>query len=82
VATGWVPLAWVAVGLLVAVAGLGLAILVIGLPSPRSSASPATAAGNVAPETAGAPPVLVIALHGLFAVAVLALALTAAVGVG
>ena len=97
VATGWVPLAWVAVGLLAALAGLGMAILVIGLPSPRSPASPAMP-GNGALAQAGATavlvappaparqgprqPVLVIALHGLFAVAVLALALTAAVGAG
>jgi manganese efflux pump family protein len=35
VATGWVALAWVAAGVLAPVAGLGMAVLVIGLPSPR-----------------------------------------------
>jgi hypothetical protein len=64
VATGWVALAWVATGLLAPVAGLGMAVLVIGLPSPRPAAGElATArAGPVPAGTAGttvlvAPPV-------------------------
>ena len=108
VATGWVALAWVATGLLAPVAGLGMAVLVIGLPSPlpaagepataRAEPVPAGAAGTamlVAPPAApaplaapaparsrGRPPVLVIALHGLFAATLLLLAITAAVGAG
>lgn len=121
VATGSAALAWVSAGLLVPVAGLGMAVLVIGLPSPhsrRATAGPVAAgaaqaraeaaAGALsasgtgtavlvapgppgAPGTPGAPgaarpggrqPVLVIALHGLFAVTALLLVITAAVGAG
>ncbi|HTU04699.1 MAG TPA: hypothetical protein VMG13_04020 [Trebonia sp.] len=102
-ATGWVAVAWVAAGLLAPVAGLGMSVLVIGLPSPRSAgeATPAPAepvpAGTTGTSVLAAPPamaapaparpggrqpVLVIALHGLFAATVLALVLTAAVGAG
>jgi len=42
--TGWAVLAWASVGLLASVSGLGMGILVLGLPSPRS------------PASAGAPP--------------------------
>jgi manganese efflux pump family protein len=105
VATGWVALAWVATGLLVPVAGLGMAVLVIGLPSPRPATSelatapeepvPAGTAGIavlVAPpappaapapaRSRGRPPVLVIALHGLFAATLSLLVITAAAGAG
>jgi len=102
VATGWVALAWVATGLLGPVAGLGMAVLVIGLPSPRPAAGelataraepvPAGTAGTavlLAPPAAPAParsrggqPVLVIALHGLFAATLLLLVITAAAGAG
>jgi manganese efflux pump family protein len=103
-ATGWGAVAWVTAGLLAPVAGLGMSVLVIGLPSPRPArggAAPAPAepvpaataatAVLVAPPAPAAPaparsgarqPVLVIALHGLFAATVLALVLTAAVGAG
>jgi hypothetical protein len=118
-ATGWAALAWVSAGLLAPVAGLGMAVLVVGLPSPRRAAEPAAeltaeqaalpveppgpeslpapaggAAVLVAPPAptpaqtpaparpAAGPPVLVIALHGLFAVTVLLLVITAAVGAG
>jgi hypothetical protein len=105
VASGWAALAWVAAGLLAPVAGLGMATLVIGLPSPRPAEGraapapgepvPAGAAGTAvlvappAPATPAAParaparqPVLIIALHGLFATTVLLLVITAAVGAG
>jgi hypothetical protein len=39
-ATGSPTLAWVSVGLLAPVAGLGMSVLVIGLPSPRTHAGP------------------------------------------
>jgi len=70
-ATGWAALAWIAVGLLCPVAGLGLAVLFSGLPRPRSHAS--------APRS-GRQPVAVIAAHGLFVLATLLLVLLAAVG--
>jgi len=121
-ATASAALAWVAAGLLAPVAGLGMAVLVVGLPSPRPAAGPAeravgpaehatehttahpgpeplpalaggaavlvappapTPAPTTAPaRPAGRQPVLVIALHGMFAVTVLLLVLTAAVGAG
>ena len=110
-ATGWAALAWASAGLLAPVAGLGMAVLVIGLPGPRPAAGPTADQAALAVEPAGpgplpapaggaavlvvppapaaapAPPaarqpVLVIALHGLFAVTVLLLVITAAVGAG
>jgi hypothetical protein len=41
--TGWTALAWISVGLLAPVAGLGMTVLISGLPSPRSPGSPASA---------------------------------------
>lgn len=77
-ATGSPALAWMSVGLLAPVAGLGMSVLVIGLPSPRTHAGPARAPAR----SGGHQPVLVIALHGLFAVTTLLLVITAAVGAG
>jgi manganese efflux pump family protein len=68
-ATGSGVLAWVSVGVLTPVAGLGMAVLLLGLPSPRA-------------RSGGGQPALVIALHGLFAVTALVLVITAAVGAG
>ena len=76
-ATGWAAVAWVAVGVLTPVAGLGMAVLLIGLPSPRRVAAPAARG-----RSGGGPPALVITLHALFAVTVLVLVITAAVGAG
>jgi hypothetical protein len=39
-ATGWVPLAWVALGVLLPVAGLGMATLLLAIPDPRPDRSP------------------------------------------
>jgi len=53
--TGWVPLAWVCVGLLAPVAGLGMTVLLLGLPSPRDRAGDDTVTGDRAEDhTAGA----------------------------
>ena len=41
--TGWTALAWISVGLLCPVAGLGMTVLISGLPSPQSPGSPASA---------------------------------------
>jgi hypothetical protein len=64
--TGWAALGWTATGVLAPVAGAGMGILVLGLPSPAR------------PRV----PVFVIAAHGLFAAAVLLLVITATIGAG
>jgi hypothetical protein len=68
---GWAVLAWIALGLLVPVAGVGMAVLVLGLPSPGR---PGLAARR--PRI----PVLAIFAHGLFAVTALLLVLMATIG--
>jgi hypothetical protein len=64
-------LAWIALGLLPLVAGAGMAVLVVGLPSPRRPGF-----------TARRPrvPVLAIFAHGLFAATALLLVLMATIG--
>jgi hypothetical protein len=69
--TGWTALAWISVGLLAPVAGLGLTVLFTGLPSPRPRRSP---------TRSGRQPAAAIAAHGLFVLATLLLVLLAAVG--
>ena len=68
---GWPVLAWIALGLLAPVAGAGMAVLVLGLPSPGRPGI-----------TARRPriPVLAIFAHGLFAATALLLVLMAAIG--
>ena len=66
--TGWMACAWIAVGLLPPVAGLGLTVLITGLPSPPS------------PRRSGGQPVAAIAGHALFVLATLLLVLLAAIG--
>ncbi len=68
--TGWAALAWISVGLLGPVAGLGMTVLISGLPRPRSRASSAS----------GRQPAAAIAAHGLFVLATLLLVLLAAIG--
>ncbi len=66
--TGWAAFAWISVGLLAPVAGLGMTVLISGLPSPSS------------PRRSGRQPVAVIAAHALFVLATLLLVLLAAIG--
>jgi hypothetical protein len=66
--SGWTPLAWTALGLLAPVAGLGMGVLLLGLPAPA--------------RPRGGIPVLAIAAHGIFAVTALLLVLMATVGAG
>ena len=70
-ATGWAAVAWIALGLLAPVAGLGMSVLLLGLPRPVR--------GPLGSRPAGGFPVLAVAAHGLFVVLVLALVLTATV---
>ncbi len=68
---GWAVLAWIALGLLAPVVGAGMAVLVLGLPSPGRAGL-----------TARRPriPVLAVFAHGLFAVTALLLVLMATIG--
>ena len=68
---GWAVLAWIALWLLPPVAGAGMAVLVVGLPSPGRPGL-----------TARRPriPVLAIFAHGLFAATALLLVLMATIG--
>jgi manganese efflux pump family protein len=71
--TGWVPLAWAAVLVLLPVAGLGMALVVVGLPGLRRARAPAGRA-----KTRLSP--LVIAGHGVLAALTILLVLLAALG--
>jgi hypothetical protein len=53
--TGWAAFAWISLGLLAPVAGLGMTVLISGLPSPRSPGSPAPAGAVPAVPAAGHP---------------------------
>jgi hypothetical protein len=78
-------LAWVAVGILGGVAVLGATMFLRWIPVYRGTGRPASPAqppgGALAVPAEGNFPVAVIALHGLFAVATLVLALFIALGV-
>jgi manganese efflux pump family protein len=73
---GWAALAWVAVGVLLPVAGLGMATLAIGLPG----RSPAVAASGSHPPRGVRLSSLIAAGHGLLAVTTIMLVLLAALG--
>jgi hypothetical protein len=80
--SGWVPLAWTALAVLAPVAGLGMGVLLLGLPGP---ARPRTETGAVGARAAGRRtgiPVLAVAAHGVFAVTALLLVLMATIGAG
>jgi hypothetical protein len=76
-ATGWVALAWIALGLLAPVAGLGMSVLLFGLPRPARAPLGPRGRGRAAGFPAAA-----AAVHGLFVVVVLTLVLTATVAAG
>ena len=68
--SGWAPLAWAALGVLLPVAGLGMATLLATIPDPSPGAGPLAG---------GKAPVVVIAGHGVLATVTLLLALLGAV---
>ena len=74
--TGAAPVAWAAAGLLLPVTGLGMATLLLAIPD-----SPPAASG-LTPRRAGGPPVLMITVHGIFAIVTLLLVLLAAIAAG
>jgi hypothetical protein len=75
--SGWMALGWIALGLLAPVAGLGMSVLLLGLPRPVRPPVGARRSGRRAPVA-----VLAIAAHGLFAVTTTLLVLTATIGAG
>jgi hypothetical protein len=77
-ATSVVALAWAATALLVAVAGLGMGLVTLGLPfrDPSAAVRPAL------PSRPRRAPVLTIAVHGVVAFTTLLLVLLAAIGAG
>lgn len=82
-------LAWIAVGLILLIAGLGMATLIAALPEPASiaeAASPRLSSGTLTAETViparAAMSVLVIAAHGVLAAATFLLVLLAAISAG
>jgi hypothetical protein len=80
--SGWVPLAWTALAVLAPVAGLGMGVLLLGLPAP---ARPRTETGAVGARATGRRtriPVLAVAAHGVLAVTALLLVLMATIGAG
>jgi hypothetical protein len=93
--TGVTSVAWIACGFLLPVAGLGMALVSLWLPE-RSLAAATLSVAHAVPGGAGAapppagpdpppvrhPPALIVAAHGVFAVATILFALLAAVGSG
>jgi hypothetical protein len=79
----WTPLAWTAVGLLLPITGLGLAMATLGLPSSSSGPLDVPArAGTAATPARGWVLVPLVAGHGLLAAATLILVVLAAIGTG
>jgi hypothetical protein len=82
-AAGWAALAWVSAGLLLPVAGLGMALVTLGLPGYLAGSAPVPGrepAGRTGGH--GRAPVLLIAGHGLLAASTVLLVVIAAVGAG
>lgn len=77
--TGWAALAWISVGLLAPVAGLGMTVLLSGLPRPRPTPRWA-AASSLSPTRSAPQSAAIIAAHGLFVLATLLFVLLAAIG--
>jgi hypothetical protein len=93
VATGAAALAWVAVGVILSVAGLGMATLVGGLPEPAANtARPVAVGGGGSPHMSAEPgtrapalsgrPVIMIVIHGALAASTILLVVLAAAGAG
>jgi hypothetical protein len=87
VTTDLAGLAWIAVGLLLLIAGLGMATLVTGLPELAVAGGPVIPGPPLESRLAGAAvpgrpraPVTVIAAHGMLATATILLVLLAAIG--
>jgi manganese efflux pump family protein len=75
--SGWVACAWTALAILAPVAGLGMGLLLLGLPGPVRPR-----AGGPAPGRRTGISVLAVVGHGTFAVTALLLVLMATIGAG
>ncbi len=93
--TGLTSVAWIACVLLLPVTGLGIALVIVSLPERSLAAAPISAAHAVSagagaapvplmddPAPARHPPAMIVAAHGVFAVATILSALLATVGSG
>jgi hypothetical protein len=80
--SGWVALAWTALAILAPVSGLGMSVLLLGLPGPVRPLIEARVIGARAPGRRTRIPVLAIVGHGMFAVTALVLVLMATIGAG
>ena len=76
--SGWVALAWTALAILAPVAGLGMGVLLLGLPGPVRPRRTGTRGTGTRAQI----PVLAIAGHGMFAATALLLVLMATIGAG
>jgi hypothetical protein len=80
--SGAVPLAWTALAVLAPVSGLGMGVLLLGLPAPARPRTETRAVGVRAAGRRSRIPVLAVAAHGVFAVTALLLVLMATIGAG
>jgi hypothetical protein len=80
--SGWVPLAWTALAVLAPVAGLGMGVLLLGLPGPVRPRTETRAFGARAAGRRTRIPVLAVVGHGAFAATALLLVLMATIGAG
>jgi hypothetical protein len=80
--SGWTALAWTALAILAPTAGLGMGMLLLGLPSPVRPPIGARATEARAPGRRTRIPVAAIVGHGMFAVTALLLVLMATIGAG
>jgi hypothetical protein len=80
--SGWVALAWTALAILAPVSGLGMSVLLLGLPGPVRPLIEARVSEARAPGRRTRIPVLAIVGHGMFAVTALLLVLMATIGAG
>ena len=80
-ATAEPALGWIAVGTTFLVAGLGMATLLSAMPDPQRSGTVTAGTATASTTTPAArPPVIVIALHGVFATITIMVVLLAAIG--
>lgn len=89
VASDLAVLAWVALGMVVLIAGLGMGVLSAALPGPARAGAVADAGASPDATPAAGPgarrariPVIVVAAHGMFATLTILLVLLAAIGAG
>jgi hypothetical protein len=80
--SGLVALAWTALAILAPVAGLGMSVLLLGLPGPARPHIGTRGTGTRGTRTRAQIPVLAVVGHGVFAATALLLVLMATIGAG